>query len=128
MFSTTTRLVGRAESDVHLFDGREGFEHPLDRELPAKAVLLDTAVGLPDHLPAALVDLDPTGIDTVGCAQCAVEIVAPQVGRQTVMRVVAMAMTSSSCVHGIAMITGPKISSRASRHALSAREKTVRPI
>ena len=63
------RPCRRAEPDIRLRDGHEGFERPLYGELPAQAALLGAAVGLPHHLPAALIDLDPPGVDTVGCAQ-----------------------------------------------------------
>ena len=74
--------------DVDLLDLGERLEGTLDGELAPDAAGLVAAVGLADDLAAALVDLNPAGLDPVRGVQRIGQVVRPDVGAEPVMRIV----------------------------------------
>lgn len=62
--------------------------HAFKGDLAACAALFVAAIGLAHQLAAALVYLHPTGFDPMRAVQRIVQVVAPHIGRQTVVRVV----------------------------------------
>src|SRR6185312_16923550 len=72
----------------HALPLRESVEHALQRELAAQAGLLVAAVGHAGGLAAALVDLDPAGLDGVRGAQALADVMGPDVGGEAVVAVV----------------------------------------
>src|SRR4029077_681165 len=74
--------------DVDLLDLGERLDRTLEGELASDAAGLVAAVGLADDLAAALVDLDPAGFDPVRGVQCVGQVVRPNVGAESVMRIV----------------------------------------
>src|SRR4051812_49363607 len=85
---TGTGTRSALQPDVDLLGLREAGQHPLERDLAADAALLVAAVGLPDDLSAALVDLHPAGLDAVRGGDGGIQVVGPDVGGEPVVRVV----------------------------------------
>ena len=71
------RRTGSAQLDVDLLGLGEGLQGAFEGELPTDAAGFVAAVGLSDHLAAALVDLDPAGFDPMRGVQGRSEIAGP---------------------------------------------------
>src|SRR5699024_8870283 len=80
--------IGSAQLHVDLLDLREALEQALERGLAPVAGLLVATVRLADHLAAALVDLDPAGLDPVAGGDRLVQVAAEHERGEAELRVV----------------------------------------
>ena len=67
---------------------RVALEHPFERELAADAAFFVATIGVTRTLAETLVDLDPSGLYRVRSAQCAANVVRPDVGGEPVVAIV----------------------------------------
>ena len=67
---------------------RVALEHPFERELAADAAFFVATIGVTGTLAETLVYLDPSGLYRVRSAQCAANVVRPDVGGEPVVAIV----------------------------------------